>query len=64
LLLDPASEITSSSAWRIRVEGFVCLLFATARKRAFSSFETLIESVSVINQQGSPFVSKDNYQSD
>src|SRR6266481_6694053 len=42
LLLGAASEIISSSAWRTRVDGFVCLLLAAARSRAFSSFDIFI----------------------
>src|SRR5260221_13462702 len=61
LLFGAASEIINSSASRNRIDGFVCLLFAAARSRAFSSFETLIESVSVIIK-GSQLVSNDNYQ--
>src|SRR5258706_8155340 len=61
LLFGAASEIINSSASRNRVDGLVCLLLAAARSRAFSSFETLIESVSVIIK-GSQLVSNDNYQ--
>src|SRR5258708_9141142 len=61
LLFGAASEIINSSASRNRVDGLVCLLLAAARSRAFSSFDTFIESVSVIIK-GSQLVSNDNYQ--
>ena len=41
-------EVLTSSASRNMVDGFVCLLFAAGGSRAFNSFETSIESVSVI----------------